>query len=102
MSVMLVDFYPLSPATATAANNLIRCVMGAAGTAVIVPMIQGMGLGWCFTFIGAVVLCASPLLLVLMRWGPKWREERRVRVEKHNAGKEAKMAERAIDRANAS
>ncbi|KAK3171030.1 hypothetical protein OEA41_003114 [Lepraria neglecta] len=30
MSTMLVYLYPLSPATATAANNLVRCLMGAA------------------------------------------------------------------------
>lgn len=81
MSVMLVDNYPMSPATATAGNNLVRCLMGAGGTAVIVYMIEAMGRGWCFTFIALVVLGASPILAVLLRWGPRWREERRVRVE---------------------
>ncbi|KAL2036526.1 hypothetical protein N7G274_010756 [Stereocaulon virgatum] len=81
MSTMLVDLYPLSPATATAANNLVRCLMGAAGTAVIIQMIQGMGRGWCFTFIAAVTFFTSPLLWVELKWGPKWREERRVRIE---------------------
>jgi hypothetical protein len=47
LSVLLIDLYPLSPATATAANNLVRCLMGAAGTAVIIQMIKGMGRGWC-------------------------------------------------------
>jgi len=67
MGVMLVDLYPLSPATATAANNLVRCWMGAAGTAVILYMIEGMGLGWCFTFIAAVIFFTSPLLFAEMR-----------------------------------
>ena len=90
MSVMLVDFYPLSPATASAANNLVRCWMGAGGIALIVPMIEGMGLGWCFTFVGLVVLCTSPLLWVLLKWGPKWREERRARIEQRRLEKEAR------------
>ncbi|KAJ9635858.1 hypothetical protein H2199_008211 [Coniosporium tulheliwenetii] len=81
MSVMLVDLYPLSPSTATAANNLVRCLMGAAGTAVIIQMIKAMGRGWCFTFVAAVVAAASPILWVLVWWGPKWREERRVKLE---------------------
>ncbi|EON66096.1 hypothetical protein W97_05339 [Coniosporium apollinis CBS 100218] len=81
MSVMLVDLYPLSPSTATAANNLVRCLMGAAGTAVIIQMIRAMGRGWCFTFVAAVVAAASPILWVLVRWGPRWREERRVKLE---------------------
>ena len=78
-STMCVDLYPMSPATATAANNLVRCLMGAAGTAVIIQLIAAMGRGWCFTFVAAVVLCASPLLWVELKWGPAWREERRVR-----------------------
>lgn len=88
LNTLLVDLYPLSPATATAANNLVRCLMGAAGTAVIIQMIQGMGKGWCFTFIAAVVFFTSPLLWVVVKWGPRWREERRVRVEKHAQQKE--------------
>jgi len=81
MSVMLVDNYPMSPATATAGNNLVRCLMGAAGTAIIIYMIEAMGRGWCFTFIALVVIAVSPILWVLLKWGPKWREERRVRME---------------------
>lgn len=81
MSVMLVDLYPLSPATATAANNLVRCLMGAGATGVIIYMIEAMGRGWCFTFLAGVVLVFSPILWVLERWGPGWREARRRRVE---------------------
>ena len=93
MSTMLVDLYPLSPATATAANNLVRCLMGAAGTAVIIQMIKGMGRGWCFTFIGAVVLFASPMLWAEIKWGPKWREERRIRMEMLGEKNAAKKTE---------
>ena len=93
MSTMLVDLYPLSPATATAANNLVRCLMGAAGTAVIIQMIDGMGRGWCFTFIAAVIFFTSPLLWAEVKWGPKWREERRVRVEKHDKEMEQRRLE---------
>ena len=82
LSTMLVDLYPMSPSTATAANNLVRCFMGAAGTGVIVQMVDTMGRGWCFTFVAAVVLFTSPLLWVETRWGPKWREARWLRVEK--------------------
>lgn len=92
MSTLLVDLYPLSPATATAANNLVRCLMGAAGTAVIIQMINAMGRGWCFTFIAAVVFFTSPMLWVVTKYGPKWREERRVRIEVHLKEKEAKQA----------
>lgn len=88
MSTLLVDLYPLRPATATAANNLVRCWMGAAGTAVLIQMINGMGRGWCFTFVAAVLFFMSPMLWVVMRWGPKWREERRVRLKTQGKKKE--------------
>lgn len=39
INVMLVDYYPQKPATATAANNLVRCTMGAGATAVITYML---------------------------------------------------------------
>ena len=81
MCVMLVDLYPESPATATAANNLVRCLLGAGGTGVIIQMIESMGRGWCFTFIAAVLILTSPMLWVEVKWGPRWREERRIRVE---------------------
>jgi multidrug resistance protein len=84
MSVMLVDYYPLSPATATAANNLVRCLMGAGGTAVITMMIESMGRGWCFTFIAAVIMIFSPILWALLKWGPKWRDERRLKMEQQS------------------
>ena len=66
--------------------------MGAAGTAVIIQMIQGMGRGWCFTFVAAVAFFTSPLLWAELKWGPKWREERRVRQENQE---QAKMARKA-------
>ena len=93
MSTMLVDLYPLSPATATAANNLVRCLVGAGGTAVIIQMVDAMGRGPCFTFVAAVVFFTSPLLWVEAKWGPKWREERRVRTEKRKEEKEARHSE---------
>ncbi|CAI6337520.1 unnamed protein product [Periconia digitata] len=87
LSVMVVDYYPLSPATATAANNLARCLIGAAGSAIINIMVDAMGRGWCFTFIAGVLISFSPLLVVLLKWGPGWREGRRVReLETDNAG----------------
>ncbi|KZF25531.1 MFS general substrate transporter [Xylona heveae TC161] len=79
-NVLLIDLYPLSPATATAANNLVRCLLGAGGAAVIVQMIRKMGSGPCFTFIAAIVYVASPILFILMKRGPRWREARRQRL----------------------
>jgi multidrug resistance protein len=82
ISTLIVDLNPHSPSTATAANNLCRCILGAGGTAVIDIMIRNMGRGWCFTFVALVCAATSPLLLVSLKWGPKWREERLVKLDK--------------------
>lgn len=79
LGVLLVDLYPQSPATATAANNLVRCFVGAAGTGVINLMIEGMGRGWCYTFIAGLCAAGMPCLSAVVKRGPGWREERRLR-----------------------
>ncbi|KAF6832433.1 Quinidine resistance protein 2-like protein 3 [Colletotrichum musicola] len=81
MNTLIVDLYPDAPATATAANNLIRCTMGAVGTAVIEYMIKGMGRGWSFTFLAALCAVLSPMLFLIVKKGPTWREERRKKEE---------------------
>ncbi|KAJ5814358.1 uncharacterized protein N7503_001108 [Penicillium pulvis] len=79
VSTLLVDLYPTQAAKATAANNFVRCLLGAGATAVVDLMLSSMGRGWCFTFVALVMLCTSPLLLIVIWQGPKWREERRLK-----------------------
>lgn len=76
LSVLMVDVYPQAPATATAANNLIRCWLGAGASVVIIPMINTMSSGWAYTLIALLYLMMVPLLWVIMRFGPTWRAER--------------------------
>ncbi|KAI9732557.1 MAG: hypothetical protein M1834_003892 [Cirrosporium novae-zelandiae] len=82
MNTLLIDLYPMSPATATAANNLVRCLLGAVGTAVIVDIVNAIGNGWAFTIVSGIVFATSPMLWAEMYRGSKWREERRVRIGK--------------------
>lgn len=81
VSTLLVDLYPHTAATATAANNVVRCLLGAGATALVNPMLTAMGRGWCFTFIALVMMSTSSFLVVVIRFGPKWREERRLKQE---------------------
>ncbi|KAK7560130.1 major facilitator superfamily domain-containing protein, partial [Phyllosticta paracitricarpa] len=79
LNVLLVDLYPLAPATATAALNLLRCLFSATGSAVIIFLIEAMGRGWCFSSQALLVALVSPVLAVLVKRGPAWREKRRER-----------------------
>ncbi|OLE54227.1 MAG: hypothetical protein AUG51_09235 [Acidobacteria bacterium 13_1_20CM_3_53_8] len=81
ISTLLIDFYPKAPATATAASNLMRCLLGAGTTGVITPMINAMGRGWCFTFLSLFLVASSPMLWVVYFKGMKWREQRRIKSE---------------------
>jgi multidrug resistance protein len=45
VSVLLVDMYPGKAGSATAANNLVRCWLGAGATSGVVPMINKIGMG---------------------------------------------------------
>lgn len=81
LNTLVVDLYPYAPATAIAANNLVRCLFGAGGTAVIEPMLQVMGRGWTYTFWALILVVFSPILLILSRSGPRFREERRLRIQ---------------------
>ena len=79
-STLLIDMYPMDPATVTAGSNIVRCSLGAGATAVIDLMISSMGIGWCFTFLALFSASVSPILLVELRYGMQWREARRLRV----------------------
>lgn len=96
-STLLIDMYPKSPATATAANNLTRCLLGALTTGVLIPMINGMGRGWTFTLLALFLLVTSPMMWAIYFKGMKWREERRVKDEKKKLAKEARKASKIED-----
>ncbi|RMZ82391.1 hypothetical protein DV737_g2066, partial [Chaetothyriales sp. CBS 132003] len=82
-TTLLVDFYPKAPATATAANNLCRCLLGAGATAAIVPMIESpLRCGGSFSVLSGLLFVTSPLLWVIYWRGQAWREQRRLRAEK--------------------
>ncbi|PKY02610.1 putative MFS transporter [Aspergillus campestris IBT 28561] len=76
LNTLLVDLFPDRAATASAACNLVRCWLGAVGAAVIDYMLNGMGWGWCFTFLGLVLAAGLGLMWVEYKRGMGWREKR--------------------------
>lgn len=77
MQILIVDINPGNAAASTAANNLFRCLLGAGSTAVVLPMIDRMGAGWAYTFSSLVWIALSPSLWLLMKYGPRWRKEKK-------------------------
>lgn len=86
LSTLLADIFPGQVATASAAQNLLRCLLGAVGAAVVDSMLDGMGIGWCFTFTGLMLIAAVALLWAEWKWGMSWRQQRwRQNAEKKQA-----------------
>ncbi len=90
VSVLLVHIYPGRAGTATAANNLIRCWLGAGATSGVVPLINKIGIGWTTTFFGLLVIVFSPILWYIMKNGPKWRCATKEKKERQEAKRAAK------------
>lgn len=74
-AILIVDIYPESPATATAANNLVRCLFAATSTACAVPLVTSLGAGWAHTFAALTASTMSSILWILMIRGPLWRRQ---------------------------
>lgn len=75
LNTLVVDINHQSAATAVAANNLCRCLMGAATTAFVSPLIEAIGLGWTATLIAGLWVLFSPLLWLVYRQGHSWRQK---------------------------
>ncbi|PYH81340.1 MFS general substrate transporter [Aspergillus uvarum CBS 121591] len=76
LSTLMVDLNRGSPATAVAANNLVRCLLGAGATAGAAPVIERIGVGWMAVAMAAVWVVASPCLWGVYLWGFGWRRAR--------------------------
>ncbi|PGH02361.1 hypothetical protein GX51_04669 [Blastomyces parvus] len=76
----LVDVYTERAATAAAALNLFRCLLGGGGAAAVFPIIKGIGIGWTFTLLAGTVLLGLGFLGVQFVYGPRWREKARSRL----------------------
>ncbi|KAF2192673.1 MFS general substrate transporter [Zopfia rhizophila CBS 207.26] len=76
VTTFLVDAFSGRSASATAALNMARCLIGAGGTAGILPIAEGIGVGWTFTLCTGFLFAALGLVLVQMRCGSRWRKTR--------------------------
>lgn len=90
MNVLIIDCNPFSSAAASAANNLVRCLLGAGGVAAVVPLLNKIGSGWTSTLIAAMWILFSSFWWAAIMWGPRWREEKRQRRERGSDNDEEK------------
>jgi MFS family permease len=76
-NTLLVDIFPLNPSTASAAGNITRCALSAAGIAAVQPLLERLGYGWVFTLVAGISGISSILATFLIRSsGMSWRDRR--------------------------
>jgi hypothetical protein len=98
MAILMIDMYPGKPATATAANNLVRCEMGAGAAALVVPLANRVGFGWTATIAAGIWTAFVGVLVMLVIKGPGWRKQARAKLEsKVRAKRESKARESMPD-----
>jgi hypothetical protein len=73
MNVLIVDLYYTTPATAMAANNLVRCFLGAATTAAVNPLINIFGTQWTYCAVSGALVAVNSLLFLVYFKGWDWR-----------------------------
>lgn len=93
-SALVIDLYPGASASATAVNNLMRCSVGAAGVAVVQPIIDAIGAGPTFALFAGITVVLSPLLVVEWFYGEGWRRERKERLRVKEEQKKATDVEK--------
>ncbi|KAI1171997.1 MFS general substrate transporter [Nemania sp. FL0916] len=76
LSTLIVDINPGAAGSATAANNLTRCLVGAGASAFINPLMERVGAGWAFTIIAFSFIVFFPALWLVLKNGVKWRKAR--------------------------
>ncbi|KAJ1556434.1 hypothetical protein HK405_006865, partial [Cladochytrium tenue] len=74
VNALLIDMFPSKAGAVIASNNFARCLVGAAASAAIVPMIEAMGAGWAYAVVAAFYVAGSPLMFLLMWKGMQWRD----------------------------
>lgn len=80
-SALLVDIFPDCPSTAATAGNITRCALSAVGVATVQPLINVLGRGWYFTFLGVLSgLGCTAATWIIQTQGMKWRGQRRAKV----------------------
>ncbi|WVR03902.1 hypothetical protein IAU60_000901 [Kwoniella sp. DSM 27419] len=85
-----IDLFAGQGGAVTATFNLIRCALGAVTVSTVDLIVQRMGAGWCFVLLSGICLVGTPMPLICLKYGPKWRvrriERAKQKVEQNQPG----------------
>ncbi|KAF3010449.1 hypothetical protein E8E14_002210 [Neopestalotiopsis sp. 37M] len=70
---LYVDLHPKEPGIASVGVSLTRCLVAAAGVAVLELLLDAVGPGWTFTIYGLLCGLSVPMLWAVRKYGQQWR-----------------------------
>jgi predicted MFS family arabinose efflux permease len=79
LSALVIDINPDKAAASSAAFNLVRCLLGAGGAALVNVLLDSIGRGWTSTLIAFIWVGMSVCWWAAIFFGPKWRREKKAR-----------------------
>ena len=74
-TTMLTEFMPKNASNGVALNNCVRNIFSFIGAFLASPLIDAIGNGWLFTIIAGIAGLSCVVMVLMKRFGPKWREE---------------------------
>lgn len=77
-----------------AGNYMIRYMFAAAGSAVCLPAIQAIGVGWFSTISAVFLMVCTVLVWAVTEWGEKWRKDVNAKKDRQKAERQAKREAR--------
>lgn len=83
---LMVDLFPEEGSSASAALNVVRCLLCAAGLAAVDRMTDSLGTGGAFTLMSGLVFLSWICIFLEMKNGHRWDRERRAREKKPATG----------------
>jgi hypothetical protein len=74
LSSYVVDAFGLYAASAMTGVIISRCLMGSFLPLATAPLVERLDYGWGFTVLAAVPFSLMPIPMMVMRYGPRWRQ----------------------------
>ncbi|KAK0385656.1 hypothetical protein NLU13_6833 [Sarocladium strictum] len=74
LSSYVVDAFGLYSASAMTGVIISRCLMGSFLPLTAAPLVERLDYGWGFTVLAAVPFSLMPIPMLVMRYGPRWRQ----------------------------
>lgn len=75
LNTYCLDVMPGHGAEVAAANFFVRYFAGCVGTAVVLPAIEGIGVGWFTTITAGFIVVSALGIMAAIHWGEGWREK---------------------------